>query len=81
MIEKRDIQKVEKLFKEKIEFDSKTSLRYELNSNMKISVLAEILNKLITENKVIEDGDGSLTWVFAENNEKLKQSWAKGIPI
>ena len=77
----KSILKVEELFREKIEFDSKNQLLREMNNSMKASVLNVILVNLVIDNKITINDDNSLTWIYAEDNAKLKKSWAKAKPL
>lgn len=73
----KSILKVEELFQNKGEFDSRSQLIRELGGSMKIQVLSVILKYLKSLGKVIDNDDGSWTWIFSKNNEKLKKSWEK----
>ena len=73
----KSIMKVEDLFREHVEFDSKTQLLRKLEGSMKASVLNVILARLVMDNKIMINDDNSLTWIYAENNKKLMNSWKK----
>ena len=78
----KSILKVEDLFRKHIEFDSKNELLAILNRSMKPSVLNVILARLAMDNKIMVNSDNnSLTWIYAEDNEKLKKSWKKAKPL
>ncbi len=77
----KSILKVEELFREKIEFDSRTQLLRKMDGKMKASVLNVILAHLVINNKITINDDNSLTWIYAEDNKKLKKSWKKAIPL
>ena len=71
----KSILKVEELFRENIEFDSKSQLLRKMNGSMKAAVLNVILTRFLMDNKIIINDDKSLTWIYAEDNKKLKKSW------
>ena len=73
----KSILRVERLFKENIEFDSKNQLLRKLDGTMKAPVLNVILKYLKGLGKVIDNEDGSWTWIYAANNRKLKKSYEK----
>lgn len=73
----KSILRVERLFKENIEFDSKNQLLRKLDGTMKAPVLNVILKYLKGLGKVIDNEDGSWTWIYAANNMKLKKSYQK----
>lgn len=75
------IMKVENLFKEHIEFDSRSQLMRELKGSMKASVLNTIIARLVSENKLVVNDDHSLTWIDTEGNEKLNKVFDKAIPL
>jgi hypothetical protein len=77
----KSILKVEELFLEIGEFDSRTQLIRELGGSMKIQVLDVILKYLKSLGMVLDNPDGSWTWIFAKNNEKLKESWKKATQL
>lgn len=73
----KSILKVEDLFQKLGEFDSRSQLIREMGGSMKIQVLNVILKYLKSLGKVLDNNDGSWTWIFAKNNETLKKSWEK----
>ena len=77
----KSILKVEDLFREEIEFDSKSQLLRKMNGSMKASVLNVILARLVMDNKITINKDNSLTWIYVEDNKKLKKSWGKAKPL
>jgi hypothetical protein len=77
----KSIIKVERLFKENIEFDSKNHMLRELNGSMKAPVLNIILRYLKGLGKIIDNEDGSWTWIYAADNEKLKRSYKNAVRL
>jgi len=75
------ILKVEKLFKKHIEFDSRTHLLRELKGSMKPTALNTVLARLVSENKIVVNGDHSLTWIDSEGNKKLNKAFEKAVPL
>lgn len=75
------ILKVEDLFKEHIEFNSRSHLLRELKGSMKAPVLNTIIARLVCENKLVINDDRSLTWIDTEGNEKLNAQFRKAISI
>lgn len=73
----KSVLKVEDLFQNSGEFDSRTQLLRKLDGSMKIQVLNVILKYLKSLGKVLDNPDGSWTWIFSKNNETLKKSWEK----
>ena len=73
----KSVLKVERLFRENIEFNSKSQLLRKLDGSMKAPVLNVILQYLKRLGKVIDNEDGSWTWIYAIDNEKLKKSYEK----
>lgn len=71
----KSILKVENLFKENIEFNSKSQILRKLDGSMKAPVLNIILKYLKGLGKVIDNEDGSWTWIYAADNKKLKKSY------
>lgn len=71
----KSVLKVERLFKANIEFDSKNQLLRKLDGSMKAPVLNVILKYLKGLGKIIDNEDGSWTWIYAANNKKLKKSY------
>jgi hypothetical protein len=77
----RSILKVESLFKENMEFDSKSQLLRKLEGSMKPPVLNIILKYLKGLGKIIDNEDGSWTWIFAADNQTLKKSYRDAIEL
>lgn len=77
----KSVLKVERLFKDNIEFGSKTQLLRKLDGSMKTPVLNVILKYLKGLNKVIDNEDGSWTWIYAANNMKLKKSYERAVKL
>lgn len=75
------ILKVEKLFKKYIEFDSRTHLLRELKGSMKPTALNTVLARLVSENKIVVNGDHSLTWIDSEGNKKLNKAFENAVPL
>jgi len=73
----KSVLKVEDLFQKQGEFNSRTQLMREMGGSMKIQVLDVILKYLKSLGKVLDNEDGSWTWIFSKNNEKLRNSWEK----
>ena len=77
----KSVLKVERLFKENIEFDSKNQLLRKLHGSMKAPVLNVILKYLKGLGKVMDNEDGSWTWIYAANNKKLKKSYQEAVNL
>lgn len=77
----KSILKVEELFQKNGEFDSRSQLLRELGGSMKMPVLNVILKYMKSLGKVLDNEDGSWTWIFAKDNKKLKQSWDKAVEL
>ena len=75
------ILKVEKLFKKHIEFDSRTHLLRELKGSMKPTALNTVLARLVSENKLVVNGDHSLTWINSKGNKKLNKAFENAVPL
>jgi hypothetical protein len=75
------IKKVEGLFKKNIEFNSRSHLLRELKGSMKASVLNTIIAHFVAENKLIVNGDRSLTWIDTEGNTKLNKVFEKAVQL
>lgn len=75
------ILKVEKLFKKHIEFDSRTHLLRELKGSMKPTALNTVLARLVSENKLVVNGDHSLTWIDSKGNKKLNKAFENAVPL
>src|SRR5574337_1083241 len=77
----KSILKVEELFEKNTEFVSKSQLLRKLDGSMKAPVLNVILRYLRGIGKVIDNEDGSWTWIYAAENKKLKASYDKAIKL
>ena len=77
----KTVLKVEGLFKENIEFGSKNQLLRKLAGSMKAPVLNVILKYLKGIGKVIDNEDGSWTWIYAADNKKLKKSYGQAAKL
>ena len=77
----KSVLRVEELFKNNIEFDSKNQILRELEGSMKAPVLNVILKYLKSIGKVIDNEDGSWTWIYADNNAKLNKSYKKAVKL
>lgn len=77
----KSVLKVEELFQKYEEFDSRSQLLRELGGSMKMQVLNVILKYLKSLGKVLDNEDGSWTWIFAKDNKKIKQSWDVAVDI
>lgn len=75
------IMKVEKLFKENIEFDSRSQLLRKLDGSMKATSLNTILAHLVDENKILVNDDHSLTWIDITGNKKMQKLAASAVPL
>lgn len=75
------IKKIENLFREHTEFDSRTHLFRHLNGSMKARVLNTIIAHLVSENKIVVDDDHSLTWVDSQGNSKLNEEFGKAVSL
>lgn len=75
------ILKVEDLFKENIEFNSRSHLLRELKGSMKAPILNTIIARLVCEDKIVINDDHSLTWIDTEGNKKLNAQFSKAASI
>jgi len=75
------IKKVENLFREYTEFDSRTHLLRQLNGSMKATVLNTIIAHLVSENKIVVNDDHSLTWVDSQGNSRLNEEFGKAVSL
>lgn len=80
-IPQSSIKKVEDLFKKNIEFNSQSHLLRELKGSVNASVLNTIIAHFVAENKLVINDDHSLTWIDAEDNEKLNKAFEKTVPL
>ena len=77
----KSVLKVEEMFEKYGEFNSRSQLLRKLGGSMKIQVLDVILKYLKSLGKVLDNGDGSWTWIFAPDNKKLKKSWDDAVKL
>ncbi len=77
----KSVLKVEELFEKNIEFSSKSQLLRKLDGSMKAPVLNVILRYLKGIGKIIDNEDGSWTWIYAAGNKKLKMSYNKSVRL
>ncbi|MCH7967060.1 MAG: hypothetical protein IIB02_06560 [Thaumarchaeota archaeon] len=77
----KSVLKVEELFQKQGEFDSKSQLSRALGGSMKMPVLTVILKYLKSLGKVLDNEDGSWTWIYAKDNKKLRKSWNKAVDL
>lgn len=75
------IMKVEKLFKENIDFNSRSQLLRKLDGSMKATSLNTILARLVDENKLVVNDDHSLTWIDTRGNKKLNKHFDSAVPL
>ena len=76
-----NIEKVEKLFKKTIEFESKSQLLRTLGGSMSMYSLNKIIAQLAKENKIIVNDDRSLTWIDITGNKKMIKLWKSAVPL
>lgn len=77
----KSILKVEELFQKQGEFDSKSQISRALGGSMKMPVLNVILKYLKSLGKVLDNADGSWTWIYAKGNIKLEKSWNNAVEL
>lgn len=77
----KSVLKVEDLFQKQGEFDSKSQLSRALGGSMKMPVLNVILKYLKSLGKVLDNDDGSWTWIYAKDNKKLRESWNNAVDL
>ncbi|MGI0073084.1 MAG: hypothetical protein ACREA3_04670 [Nitrosotalea sp.] len=75
------IMKVENLFKDHIEFNSRSQLLRKLDGSMKASSLNTIIARLVDENKIVVNDDHSLTWIDTDGKKKLNKQFDSAIPM
>ena len=75
----KNILKIEHLFTQHREFDSKAQLVKKLDVTMRPPVLNVILRYLEGSSKILVDNDGSMVWVHA--SPKAKKRWEKAIKL
>ena len=76
-----NIEKVEKLFKKTIEFDSKSQLLRKLDGSISRYELDKIITHLRKEHKIIVNNDRSLTWIDITGNKKMQKLAASAVPL
>jgi len=77
----KSILRVEELFIENTEFRSKNQLLRKMDGSMKAPVLNVILKYLKELGKIIENNDGSWTWIYAAENKRLQKSYKSAIRL
>ncbi|QLH06940.1 hypothetical protein C5F50_07545 [Nitrosopumilus ureiphilus] len=77
----KSVLKIEELFQKHGEFDSKSQLSRALGGSMKMPVLTVILKYLKSLGKILDNDDGSWTWIFAKDNKKLRKSWDHAVEL
>lgn len=77
----KSVLKVEELFQKQGEFDSKSQLSRALGGSMKMPVLNVILKYLKSLGKVLDNDDGSWTWIYVKDNKKLRESWNNAVDL
>lgn len=75
----KNILKIEQLFTEYREFDSKAQLAKNLDVTMRPPVLNIILKYLERSSKILINNDGSMVWIYA--SPKAKKSWEKAVTL
>jgi hypothetical protein len=75
------IKKVENLFKEHTEFDSRTHLFRLLKGRMEAAELNTVIAHLVSENKILVNEDHSLTWVASKGDSKLNEAFEKAVSL
>ena len=73
--------KVEDLFKEYIEFDSRTQLSRVLKGSMKADTLNTIIARFVHQDKLVVNQDHSLTWIDTAGNEKLNKAFDNAVSL
>ncbi|HEX5358728.1 MAG TPA: hypothetical protein VFW99_02305 [Candidatus Nitrosotalea sp.] len=76
-----NIEKVEKLFKKTIEFESKSQLLRKLDGSISRYELDKIITHLRKEHKIIVNNDRSLTWIDITGNKKMIKLWKSAVPF
>ena len=76
-----NIEKVEKLFKKTIEFESKRQLLRKLGGSMTMYSVDKIIAQLVKENKILVNDDHSLTWIDIRGNKKMIKLWKSAVPL
>jgi hypothetical protein len=69
------IMKVENLFRNNMEFDSRSQLLRKLDGSMKATSLNTVIARLVEENKIIVNEDHSLTWIDTKGNKRLNKQF------
>jgi len=76
-----NIEKVEKLFKKTIEFNSKSQLLRKLDGSISRYELDKIITHLRKEHKILVNDDHSLTWIDITGNKKMQKLAASAVPL
>jgi len=76
-----NIEKVEKLFKKTIEFNSKSQLLRKLDGSISRYELDKIIAQLVKENKILVHDDHALTWIDIRGNKKMIKLWKSAVPF
>ncbi len=77
----KSILKVEDLFQKYGGFASKSQLSRRLDGSMKMPVLNVILKYLKSLGKILDNEDGSWTWIYAKDNKRLGTSWQEAVRL
>ena len=72
--------RVEDLFKERIEFDSRTQLLRALQGSMKADTLNTIIARLVQQERLLINEDHSLTWIDTTGNDVLNRAFDEAAP-
>lgn len=67
----KTIRMVEDVLTQEKEFSSRNKLSRALPKQVQPKTIDEILRYLERSNKIMRTKDGSILWIFAENNSKL----------
>ena len=76
-----NIEKVEKLFKKHIEFNSKSELLRKLGGSISRYQLDKIITQLEKENKILVHDDRAITWIDIRGNKKMMKLWKSAVPF
>ena len=76
-----NVEKVEKLFKKTIEFNSKSQLLRKLDGSISRYELDKIIAQLVKENKILAHDDHALTWIDIRGNKKMIKLWKSAVPF
>lgn len=67
----KTIEMVEAVLAKEKEFSSRNKLSRVLPKQVQQQTIEVILNYLEKSNKIIRDEDGTISWIFGDNNPKL----------